>query len=42
MLESSDAGRVAGADVLEKDVRSTQDGVCLLHHEDHPSFAPDK
>jgi glycerophosphoryl diester phosphodiesterase len=33
-LESSLAGRDAGAEVLEVDVRSTKDGICVLYHDD--------
>ncbi|KEQ21943.1 glycerophosphodiester phosphodiesterase [Paenibacillus tyrfis] len=35
-LESAIAGRKAGAEVLEVDVRATKDGVCVLYHDDNP------
>ncbi|MDR9856264.1 glycerophosphodiester phosphodiesterase [Paenibacillus sp. VCA1] len=38
-LESCLAGWDAGADVLEVDVQATKDGVCVLHHDDHPAFS---
>ncbi|MFC3746544.1 glycerophosphodiester phosphodiesterase [Paenibacillus sp. GCM10012306] len=38
-LESSLAGRAAGAEVLEVDVRATKDGVCVLFHDDHTAFS---
>jgi glycerophosphoryl diester phosphodiesterase len=38
-LASSLAGRNAGAEVLEVDVRATKDGVCVLYHDDHSCFS---
>lgn len=38
-LESCLAGKDAGAEVLEVDVQATKDGVCVLHHDDHPAFS---